>query len=308
MYWTVLADATLSENRYAVIIVTLVLIIDAFRTQVLFYLHAITHSGRLIAPLVGAALLEKRLWAPFAFAMAIFYVKYALIRCMPETSPYLSSSSFNRSSEPVQRRDPSGEDNREPARSAYPSTETDPLHQPQHQDQSALTPTRYDVLRGFFHHRGLIIIFVCFFFKRIGFTSELLTFQYALEKYNKKLSETVWLRTFNAIGATLILGVLLPLATKAFSLRSPRKDRWVILLSLVDLMSSALILWQNQDFAMLCIGIFRQRCSVIVSPDQLSRHVLRRLRRGPGTGTPVSRLLHSGRATFCGLLLVREYP
>lgn len=112
-------------------------------------------------------------------------------------------------------------------------------------------------LREFSYHRGLNVIFACFLVKRIGFTSESLTFQYTSEILHKKLYQTVWLRILNALGATFALGLFLPLIVQSSALRTPEKDIWVIRGSLIDLIVGFLTLWQGKNFVTLCIGMFK---------------------------------------------------
>ena len=118
----------------------------------------------------------------------------------------------------------------------------------------------------FFRHSGLNAILTCFIVKRIGFTSENLTFQYASEILHKQLYQTVWLRVSNALGCVFVLGAILPLITRALSLNSPRKDAWILQGSLIDIVTGFLILWQGKVFATLCIGMSRLRFGNLYSP------------------------------------------
>lgn len=215
------------------------------RTRALFFLHAATHSARLVGPPVGSLLMNNHLWAPFTLAVAALFARYILLWFLPETSPYLRLPDIDRAA---------SKDRDEAIPPAHASMRIQRVEAFKNWPKELWCAARNSKVWKFLQHKELVAIFTCFIVKRIGFTSENLAFQYASEILHKPLYQTVWLRVLSALGATLTLSVFLPLITQFFALKSPGKDVWVIRGSLIDIVIGFLVQWQGKDFITLCIG------------------------------------------------------
>jgi hypothetical protein len=108
-----------------------------------------------------------------------------------------------------------------------------------------------------FKHRGLNIIFACFFIKRIAFAGEDFVSQYVSEILHRRIFETFWLQACNHLGMLLALSVLIPFLTR--HLKSPVKDLWVIYGSLINVIVGFLVLWRGRSIPILCLGMFQIR-------------------------------------------------
>ncbi|ORX98666.1 major facilitator superfamily domain-containing protein [Clohesyomyces aquaticus] len=164
------------------------------RSVVLFYLHAMTHLSRMLAQPLAAILMDEHLWIPFALALGLLLSELFWIWNLPETLPAELSENQD-----------------------VNCTDT------QSSTTISTTSTLQNVMT-MLSHRGLSIIFAAFIVKRIAFSSEGFTFQYASETLHKKLSDTAWLRISNTIGASVVLSIILPLASYFTKWHSPGKD------------------------------------------------------------------------------------
>ena len=93
----------------------------------------------------------------------------------------------------------------------------------------------------------LSIVLFCFFAKRIGFTSGNFFPQYASERFHLVLRKTPWFPWVESLGATLTLGVALPLITSQLqSQRVPPRtiDLAVIYFSLSILTAAFFLAWR----------------------------------------------------------------
>lgn len=205
--------------------------------------------------------------------------QHVLLIFIPETSPWLRSD-LTHSTSGLESAGQSGspiEGSRQPATSWSP---TSPFRHAGH----------------FLRHPGLRIIFGCFFAKRIGFASEGLTFQYASERFHVNFANTVWLRVSNALGAVLVLGIILPLLTSDSKKWNPVKDVRVIRGSLSTAVAGFLVLWQGWALSILCIGIYcppslsMRLCAA--NTDAISRHGCLRSMRGLRAYAAIPRSVH----------------
>jgi hypothetical protein len=203
----------------------------------------------MLAPPIAAGLMETHLWAPFALTALTFGTELTFVWILPETSPFLVTPPKTVFSNPDDEEPCEGEENDD-----SPLRRSSTCVVPEAEAGVPAILSRSLILRKFCSHRGLIVIFGCFLVKRIGFTSESLSFQSASEAYHMNLSNTFWLRVSNTVGATIVLSVVLPTVTRWFALQSPKMDQWVIMASLSDLIVGFLVMWKSNSFATLCIG------------------------------------------------------
>lgn len=200
----------------------------------LFLLHAVSHFARLLAPPIGALLMDTHLWIPFSVALSMMALRFVLIWLLPETMPCAMTTS-ERPDACIQK--------------AIGPQSSGPVQAPRSAVSSLSTIT------WMVSHTGLIITFASFIVKRIAFSSESLAFQYASEKMHKKLSETVWLRVSNTAGATFALGTVLPIISRFGPWTSPRKDLWAMRGSLTGAALGSFVLFGGNNFTALCIGM-----------------------------------------------------
>lgn len=206
------------------------LTVNPFRSQVLFFLHAMTHFARMLAPPLAALMMDNHLWVPFALALSLQLCRLLLIYFLPETLPSALDARYAKNSDSLQA----------------PPQEISP--------QPPLSPPSLPSVKRMISHPSLILIFASFIVKRIAFSSEGLTFQYASEKMDKKLHQTAWLRISNTIGATLVLSTVLPLISHYGPWKSPRKDLLGMRASLSIAVVGFLIIFTGANFAALCAG------------------------------------------------------
>ena len=192
--------------------------------------------------------MNNHLWVPFTLAVATLFARYVLLWFIPETSPYLRLPDTDHAA---------SQDHNEAIPLAHASMRTQRVETFKNWPKELRCLVWNPKVWKFLQHKELVAIFACFIIKRISFTSENLAFQYASEILHKPLYQTVRLRVLNALGATLVLSVFLPLITQFFALKSPGKDVWVIRGSLIDIVIGFLVQWQGKDFVALCIGGFK---------------------------------------------------
>lgn len=100
--------------------------------------------------------------------------------------------------------------------------------------------------------------FLAVLLKRMAFSSETLLYQYASDILGVVLSNTAWLRALQAIGATLVTGLGLPLAMQFLVRRgrqpSPSASFYVVQGSLTILAIGFITLWLGRYPAVIGIG------------------------------------------------------
>lgn len=197
-----------------------------------------THIARLLSPPVGASLMDQHLWIPFALAIALMGLRLLFIWIMPETLP----SEIHLYQSLNDRRDQTQTDDHAEASSRG--------------DTSVLTEPSLLTVKKLLSHVGLVVIFASFIVKRIAFSSESLTFQYASETTQKKLSQTVWLRISSTTAAALVLSIILPLISQLCPWRSPQKDLYNARGSMIIAALGFLVIFGGQSFVILCLGEF----------------------------------------------------
>jgi hypothetical protein len=177
------------------------------------------------------------LWTPFALAIVIKMFEYVVLWNTPETSPFVTTKGVAH-----------------PVRSLTQDHRSSTM---KHWREILAAQIQRSSLWVVFKHRGLNIIFACFFIKRIAFASEDFVSQYVSEILQCRIFETFWLQACNHLGMLLALSVLIPFLTR--HLKSPVKDLWVIYGSLVNVMIGFLVLWCGRSILILCLGMFQIR-------------------------------------------------
>lgn len=173
------------------------------------------------------------LWIPFVLAIVINMLGYVVLWHTPETSPFVP---FNAAAPPVQS-----------------LRQVSPLTLKQWRETIVARIRRSD-LWAIFKHRGLNIIFACFFIKRIALASEDFVSQFVSEVLRRKILETFWLQAYKHLGMLLALCILISSLTRY--LQSPVKDTYIIYGSLVNVMIGFSILWYGRNIPILCLGMF----------------------------------------------------
>ncbi|KAF2727237.1 MFS general substrate transporter [Polyplosphaeria fusca] len=221
-----------SRLLLAMVFTTCVDVVPWDRSQVLFYLHAMTHFARMFGPPLAASLMQRRLQYPFVLALSSMLIQLILVAILPETLPVELQERSNRSRRSGQASD-----------SSSMVSVTTPV------------PPALESVRAMLGHVGLVIAFAAFVVKRAAFSSENLSFQYASEKMGKRLYQTVWLRVMNTIGATIVLSTVLPLLGHFGPWKTPRKDLAAMRGSLLVAVTGFSILFLSRDFVTLCLGM-----------------------------------------------------
>jgi hypothetical protein len=195
--------------------------------------------------------MSKNLGIPFILAATTLFGRYLLLYYIPETSLLIDGAASEQSATP-QRDTP--EDDASDGRHMQENFKMQHSKSLKERIYDLWSRIRYNYVWNFCSHRGLCILFACFAVKRIGFASELLTFQYASETQHRSISSTFWLRVANALGATFVLSVMLPMITQILTIKRPDRDIWVVRGSLMILISGFFALSQGRNFVALCLG------------------------------------------------------
>ncbi len=178
-----------------------------------------------------------RLSSPFALAVVVSISEYVALWHTPETLPLVTSKAA--------------------AHSVRSLTQERRCSSMKDWQETLGTKLRRLNIWIFFKHRGLNIIFVSFFVKRIAFAGEDFVSQYVSEILHYRIFETFWLQSFNHFGMLLALSILIPFLTRR--LKSPVKDLWIIYGSLVNVMLGFLAIWRGRSIPILCLGMFQTR-------------------------------------------------
>ena len=176
-----------------------------------------------------------RSWTPFALAIVINIFEYVVLCATPETSPFLATKE---AAHPVRS---SSQDHR--------SSTMEYLR------ETLVPQTPRSSPWSVFKHRGLNVIFACFFIKRTAFAGEDFVPQYASEILHRRIFETFWLQVSSHLGMLLTLIVVVPFLTR--HMKSPLKDLWVIRGSLISIIVGFLVLWRGRSIPVFCLGMFQ---------------------------------------------------
>ena len=182
--------------------------------------------------------MARSMWLPFALALALYLVMGLLMCIVQETRKICISILPS----------PNSQDSVEPLLSTIPEAtfEEQELQRPE-SDKVVGSHSPWKETFTLLKTPDLSIFSFCFFAKRIGFTSGVFFPQYASERFHLILWKTPWFPWVESCGATLMLGVALPLITSQLqSRRVPTKtiDLTVIYFSLSILTFAFFLAWR----------------------------------------------------------------
>ncbi|KAL9098393.1 MAG: hypothetical protein Q9163_005939 [Psora crenata] len=236
---------------------------ELFSLGWILLIYVVTEADRIIAPLVGAAIMEH-LSVPFLTILVLICIRFFLLWFLPETA--LSLQGF-RGSDSIPNDDqalhaPSGILDG-PEQSLEP--EEDRGRQTADATNSAEPHSRaLKSILDLVHRPQLQFCFLAILFKRVAFSSETLLYQYASDVLDTELSHTAWLRALQAVGATFSTGVGIPLSTQ-FLIRYARQSSLAASFSILQgslaiLVVGFLSLWLGRHTAI--VGIATLLCGL----------------------------------------------
>lgn len=206
-------------------------------------MHATTHFAELIASGSSGFLLDRHLMLPFTVTLSIFVARYCILFALPETRPAMSKVRKHPDNTSLERNG----DNQ--CHSSHPKENV---------GDQATSGVNLQNIRAMLEHTSLCIILSTFVVKRIAFSSEFLTYQYASEVLHIKLSRTVILRVVATLGSTFTLACALPLLSLYLIQRGhsgPLKEVWIIRGSLVSAIFAFATLYRSRTLISLCAGL-----------------------------------------------------
>ena len=231
---------------------TIVLIIC--RAKLFFFLGLADSISQITAPLLEAWMMAINLWLSFAISVIIYFAISALIWSIPDMKNYNIGL----------QQDPPRSDSEAPLISESPrqSLEYGRLEEAPVPKAAAYGSQPWKETMELVMSRNSFIMLFCFFLKRLGFTSDAFFPQYASERFHLVLRQTPWFKWTQALGSTLMLGIVLPSVT-VFTRRrgiAPRStDLIIISCSLLVLITAYFMISQAS-----AVGVFGAGESVSV--------------------------------------------
>lgn len=210
--------------------------------------------ANILAPPIVAWALAKSLWLPFGIA-SVMHIAMMLIICIMAESHSLSSRSRHQLL-PVQ-------DATEPLLQSTQGPSSSQTHNPNQEfdmrsSSSLAQPTAWTNMKELLCRRGIPILMVCTFLKRIGFLTEGFFPQYATQAFRLHLGRTAWFYEAQSLGAILGQLVGLPMITNFLS-HGPRSQRStdiiILRIGLSILVLSYLGTWAATEVVVFGLGM-----------------------------------------------------
>lgn len=195
------------------------------------------------------------LYIPFLVIVVLICIRFVLLWLLPETAQSLQR--FESVPNDDQASHAQSEVLDEPHQSFGPEED----HQSPNPGATKITEPRSRTLKSILEliqRPQLQFCFLAILFKRVAFSSETLLYQYASDVLNTQLSHTAWLRALQAVGATFITGVGVPLlmeVLKRDSRRPTSSSSFVVVQgSLAILVIGFISLWLGRHPVIVGIG------------------------------------------------------
>lgn len=196
------------------------------------------------------------LYVPFVVVFATIALRLVLVWALPETAP--SCSMYTRRSSGDETSRSRSNDENVPSQS---SRSIESLTHTQTEAIDYIEPGARMLIRirHMLRLPQLQFCFVTMLFKRVAFSSETLLYQYASDVLDTKLSNTAWLRSLQAVGATIATAASVPLATylliKVTHQPASSTSLFIVQASLAILTLGFVALWLGQGAASIGIGV-----------------------------------------------------
>lgn len=172
------------------------------------YLYpGIVAASSLSAPFFGGWLMERSIWMPFHVAVGLTISTLAVVVGLREkyevtdqadvsTTEFRTSGDLDAIGDPIRTEEREGH--------LYASLPQDPSL------PTEATPRGWATLSGQLYGKGLVLCYVVFFLKRLGFASQPFIYQYASQYLQWPLQRTTVLQFSRAAGAAIVNVVLIP--------------------------------------------------------------------------------------------------
>ncbi|KAL8831522.1 MAG: hypothetical protein Q9170_005252, partial [Blastenia crenularia] len=116
---------------------------------------------------------------------------------------------------------------------------------------------------------GLRFCFIVFFITRLALIAKAFVYQHASESFGWEMSTTTWLRVSQAVGASLVTLLALPLLNTILhkrGLQAQRLDLAVLRASLLVAAIGFAVLWEARESWMLLLALFICGLSEAIQP------------------------------------------
>lgn len=201
----------------------------------------------------------EHLWVPFALMMILIAIRFFILWFLPDTGP--SRTGLTIAALEEQELSPQTSF---PTRTAESPDSIDDASDRSVGSSASGKPSAH-ILRKVYdlvQRPQLRFCFLAVLLKRMAFSSQTLLYQYVSDVLGVALSNTAWLRVLQAIGATLVTGVGLPLAMQFLMRRGKQSSSsasfYVVQGSLAILVIGFIALWLGRHPAVIGIG----KCNV----------------------------------------------
>lgn len=217
-------------------------------------MHAVTHLARIPALLISSSLMDKYLWMPFALTFGSMATTFVVLAVIPETLPRQSSTSQQKAATlagPVPE-----------------SPEEDPMVLPRSSSNpNHVSMSTMDKIATILRHRGLCLIIISFFLKHVAFASDSFLYQYASEKFHRKLSQTFGARLIEILGALFTTLIAFPLVTHIWHWSHTylaKRDLWMCRVSMALLATSYFSIFEATGIRTIYAGTYTKHCTTYI--------------------------------------------
>ncbi|KAL8716010.1 MAG: hypothetical protein Q9220_000677 [cf. Caloplaca sp. 1 TL-2023] len=192
--------------------------VDAsYRTRYMSFLSSIPHITTLIAPPLSALFMRLTIWLPFEVAIGSLILTYLLIFFMPESSKIVSPDDNDDDDDDdttgldttISSPPPTPKNHQ--ARPLLSTTSSSDLIPPSSTKPSLSSTSWSTEIAHLLSLPTLRFTFLISFVAPIAFLAKAFVYQHASESFHWPFRTTTWLRVSQAIGASLVTLIALPL-------------------------------------------------------------------------------------------------
>lgn len=216
-------------------------------------LSSIPHITTLIAPPLSAIFMRISIWLPFEAAIGALALTYVLILVMPESSKLALPDDESDTSNHSSSLDHFSDDHQ-----PLLASNSD-LLPPTHSPPPPKPSTWYTEILHLLHIPTLRFCFTVFFIAPVALIAKAFVYQHASESFGWEMSTTTWLRVSQAVGASLVTLIALPILNTFLhrrGLQAQQLDLGILRGSLLIAAIGFAVLWQARVSWMLVLALF----------------------------------------------------